>query len=320
MKSSYRGRWGQIPIYLGKCFRSFLYMDDWKMLPMSAVIAGIVALVGCQQLFKTMEGTTTGGFTLICVCIWIGMFNSIQVICRERNIVKREHRSGMHISSYVISHMVYQAFLCLLQTCIVLITFRTCGVAFPEDGVVFRWFILDAAITVFLVMYSSDILSLMVSGIVSTPTEAMTIVPFILIIQLVFSGTMFSLEGEYAKYLTGITISKWGMECLCAIGNYNSLPMVSLWNQIFNYRDIEIGGVQPIKNLTHYMQFTVADESTGQTVMEKFNLMVGQYNAKPDFASTQANVVHCWGMLILFTFIYALITIIVLEGIDRDKR
>lgn len=319
MNSSYRGRLGQIPIYLGKCFRSFLYMDDWKMLPMAAVTAGLVSLVACQYLFKTMEGTTTGGFTLICVCIWIGMFNSIQVICRERNIVKREHRSGMHISSYVISHMIYQAFLCLMQTIIVLITCTTCKVPFPTEGVVFKYFLLDAAITLFLVMYSSDILSLMISGIVSTPTQAMTIVPFILIIQLVFSGTMFQLNGEYTKYLTSLTISKWGMECLCSIGNYNSLPMVTLWNQIFHYRDVKIEGMQPIRELTNYMQGQ-ANDGSGQTIMEQFNLQVGQYNANPAYASTQSHVIDCWGMLILFTLIYALITIIVLERIDRDKR
>ncbi|MDO4939288.1 MAG: ABC transporter permease [Lachnospiraceae bacterium] len=320
MKSSYRGRLGQIPIYLGKCFRSFLYMDDWKMLPMSAVIAGIVSLVACQYLFVTMEGTTSGGFTLVCVCIWVGMFNSIQVICRERSIVKREHRSGMHISSYVISHMIYQAFLCILQTIIILMTCKYCNVQFPSDGVVFRWFMLDAGITLFLITYSADMLSLMISGIVSTPTAAMTIVPFVLIVQLVFSGTMFPLEGEYVKYLTGLTISKWGMECLCSIGNYNSLPMVSLWNQIFNYRNIEIGGVQPIRELTNYMQYTIADESTNLTVRDQFNLQVGQYNANPAYANTQSHVLDCWGMLILFAIIYAVITILILERIDRDKR
>lgn len=319
MKSSYRGRLGQIPIYLGKCFRSFLYMDDWKMLPMSAIIAGLVSLVACQYLFVTMEGTTTGAFTLICVCIWVGMFNSIQVICRERNIVKREHRSGMHISSYVISHMIYQAFLCLLQTVIILITCQLCGVVFPEEGVVFRPFLLDAGITLFLVMYSADMLSLMISGIVKTPTAAMTIIPFILIIQLVFSGTMFPLEGTFTKYLTGLTISKWGMECFCSIGNYNSLPMVSLWNQIFNYRDLEIGGAKPIREITDYMQYNMT-ASGDMSIRDQFNLMVGQYNASPNYANTISHVVNCWGMLILFTFIYVMITIIVLENIDKDKR
>ena len=47
-----------------------------------------------------MEGTLMGAFAIACVCIWTGSFNSIQVICRERDVIKREHRAGMHISSY----------------------------------------------------------------------------------------------------------------------------------------------------------------------------------------------------------------------------
>lgn len=35
-------------------------------------------------------------------------------------MIKREHRSGMHISSYIVSHMLYQAFLCLAQTAVTL--------------------------------------------------------------------------------------------------------------------------------------------------------------------------------------------------------
>ena len=35
-------------------------------------------------------------------------------------MIKREHRSGMHISSYIVSHMLYQAFLGLAQTAVTL--------------------------------------------------------------------------------------------------------------------------------------------------------------------------------------------------------
>ena len=311
MNKSYRGRLGQIPIYLGKCFRTFIYMDDWKVLPMSAIVAGLVAVVGCQNIFVTMEGTTIGAFALTCVCIWTGMFNSIQVVCRERNIVKREHRSGMHISSYIISHMIYQACLCILQTVIILAVCYVAGLKFPTAGIISPWFMLDAGITFFLVLYSSDMLSLMVSSIVSNPTAAMTVVPFLLIVQLVFSGTMFYLEAPFSIF-SNLTVSKWGMECLCSIGNYNSLPMVTLWNQIFAYRGVEVGGVKPIKTITDYMM--------QNNLVEKFNLMIGQYNANDAYAATKSHVMDCWGVLLLFALIYALIAIIFLERIDRDKR
>lgn len=91
----HRSREAQVPIYLGKFFRMFIYQNDWKVLPMAAVIAGLVSYVVRKDFFLTMEGTLKGAFALTCIAIWNGCFNSIQVICRERNIVKREHRSGM---------------------------------------------------------------------------------------------------------------------------------------------------------------------------------------------------------------------------------
>ena len=37
----YRGRIAQIRICLGKLLRMFLYQNDWKALPMAAIIAGL---------------------------------------------------------------------------------------------------------------------------------------------------------------------------------------------------------------------------------------------------------------------------------------
>jgi hypothetical protein len=116
----YRGRSAQVWIYLGKLLRMFIYQNDWKVLPMAALIAGLVGMVIRTRLFVNMEGTLMGSFALVMVCIWNGCFNSIQVVCRERDIIKREHRSGLHISAYIFAHMVYQAGLCLLQTIITL--------------------------------------------------------------------------------------------------------------------------------------------------------------------------------------------------------
>ena len=89
-------RIGQIGIFFGKFVRMFVYQSDWKVLPMAALIAGLVGFALGGNFGVSMEGTLTGAFAIVCVCIWNGSFNSIQVICRERGIVKREHRAGMH--------------------------------------------------------------------------------------------------------------------------------------------------------------------------------------------------------------------------------
>ena len=71
----HRGRLGQTFIYLGKFLRMFAYQNDWKVLPMGAVIAAVVTFVVGANLFKSQEGTKLGVFALVCVCIWNGFFN-----------------------------------------------------------------------------------------------------------------------------------------------------------------------------------------------------------------------------------------------------
>ena len=107
----HKGRLAQTGIYLGKFLRMFVYQNDWKLLPMGAVIAAIVVFVVGGTLFQYQEGTKLGVFALVCACIWNGFFNSIQVVCREREIIKHEHRSGLHMSSYVFAQMIYQLLL-----------------------------------------------------------------------------------------------------------------------------------------------------------------------------------------------------------------
>ncbi|MBR0520460.1 MAG: ABC transporter permease, partial [Spirochaetales bacterium] len=127
----YRGRIEQIGVCFVRLLRLFVYQNDWKLLPMSVIIAGLVSLVVRNDFFVTMEGTLKGALALSCVAIWNGCFNSVQVICREREIIKREHRSGMHISSYIVSHMLYQALLCLVQSGLTIYICITMGIKIP---------------------------------------------------------------------------------------------------------------------------------------------------------------------------------------------
>ena len=235
----HKGHIAQTVIYLGKLFRMFIFQSDWKVMPMAAVIAGLVCFVVGGNLFKTMEGTLLGTFALSCICIWNGFFNSIQVICRERPIIKREHRSGMHISSYIAAHMIYQAFLCLCQSYITLQICMIMKVSFPPLARITPWPVLDIGITLFLTTYAADMMALMVSAFVHNTTTAMTVMPFLLIFQLVFSGGFFQLDG-FALKLCDFTVAKWGLTSLCAQADYNHLPMVSLWNSAFKLRNIEV--------------------------------------------------------------------------------
>ncbi|MBQ6589867.1 MAG: ABC transporter permease [Butyrivibrio sp.] len=307
----HRGRITQTFIYLGKLFRMFLFQNDWKVLPMSAIIAGLVAFAVGSNLYVTMEGTLTGAFALACVCIWNGFFNSIQVICRERAIVKREHRSGLHISSYIVAHMIYQAILCVLQVVIMIFVCMSMGVAMPKDSLVTPFPIVDVGLTLFLITYCADMLALLISSIAKTTTAAMTIMPFMLIVQLLFSGGFFNLPQE-AMIFTNFTATKWGLTALCAQGDYNSLPMVSVWNSAVNMKDIEVEGEKPLLEVLQYIE---RNDMRDDVLLES-----GKQNQKPEYNFDIDIVMNCWTWLIIWTVLYILITIIVLERIDKDKR
>ncbi len=307
----HRGRVPQVFICLGKLFRMFIFQNDWKVLPMSAVIAGLVSFVVGANLFKTQEGTLIGTFALACICIWNGFFNSIQVICRERPIVKREHRSGMHISSYIMAHMIYQAFLCLCQTVITIFICQLTGVTFPAESLITSDPILDIGITLFLTTYCADIMALMISAIVHTTTTAMTVMPFMLIFQLVFSGGFFQLEGFTVK-ITNFTVAKWGLTALCSQGNYNARPMVTLWNAISKLQNMEMDGERPVLEFMRYAQ--------DSGLKDQILIWSGMQNQNPVYAFDPLNVLKCWGFLILFILLYAAVAVIFLEFIDKDKR
>ncbi|MCQ2457874.1 MAG: ABC transporter permease [Clostridia bacterium] len=354
-----RGRVYQIPIYFGKLLRGFVYMNDWKVLPMAAAIAALVSMVVRRDFFATMEGTLKGAFALSCVAIWNGCFNSIQVICRERGILKREHRSGLHITSYIFSHMLYQALLCLAQTVITVYVCNLCGVKLNAKGFITRSLMIDIGTTVFLVSYASDMLSLLVSAIAHSTTAAMTVMPFLLIFQLVFSGGIFTLPA-WANGLSNITISNYGLRCIAAQADYNHLPLAAGWDSLVKIEDEPISGETTAGELLSVAGKLTGDDSRLSQIIDTATVMVA---ADPAYAAlaeekipftinlkdvidgfgreelkasiqertsasrrneryeqSWSNITTCWWVLFGFSMLYAVLATVVLEFIDRDKR
>ena len=306
----YKNRLEQIPVYLGKQFRMFINEMNWKVLPMSAIIAYLVVYVLGSKMFRNMEYTKYGSLALICVCIWNGMFNSIQVVCKARNIIKREHRAGLHISSYLAAHMIYQAIICALQVLITMIIFRAFGMYFPNTGLVTGVFALDAGLSMFLATFAADMLALMVSCIVHSTTTAMTVMPFLLIIQLVFAGSIFPLNRPTAKLIANFTISNWGINSINIAADYNSQKSSAIYAAIDGMSGSDENDMlTKVKNAMEIPEVKERIESYTAT-----KLYVEEYEY------TKENLLKCWGILALFAAAYALIGLIALEFVDKDKR
>ena len=85
----------------------------------------------------------------------------------------------------------------------------------PDCGLIFP-LALDLYITMYLTVFASDMMAILVSCIVKDNNSAMTVMPFILIVQLIMAGVVFDLEG-IADRISNLTISKWGMNGLMSI-------------------------------------------------------------------------------------------------------
>lgn len=210
----------QTRVYFRKIRRIAFKEKCWKFIIFAMIISFIVSVVVGEKMFTTYEGTKSGFFTIASASIWIGIFNSIQIICKEHDIIRADYRAGMKISAYVLANALWQFVICFIQSCIILVI-SLIFVDYNKNGIILGSAVLEYFITILLITFGADIMGLMVSSIAGSPTMAMTIMPFVLILQLIMSGVLFDLSG-WSEKISYITFSKWGMSAFGSIADLNS--------------------------------------------------------------------------------------------------
>ena len=191
--------------------------------------AAITVWIAGADMFLNMESTKSACFILVCAAIWGGLFNSIQVIVKERKNIKRDYVSGaLRIGCYTASRAIVQLVLCAIQASILCLSFLGIelfyGNVLPKNGIILGPVMIEYYITIFLVMYAADTMGLMISCFVKNEQLASQLSPYILIVQLLFSGVLFTMEGA-ASSVSALMLSRWGMEALGSISDLNALPL-----------------------------------------------------------------------------------------------
>lgn len=189
----------------------------------------ITIWIAGEEMYLNMESTKSALFIIVCAAIWGGLFNSIQVVVKERKNIKRDYVSGaLRIGCYTGSRAIVQLGLCAVQAAILCLSFYGVEVvydnALPEEGIFFSKVMLEYYITVFLVMYAADAMGLMISCMVKSEQLASQLSPYILIAQLLFSGVLFAMEGAETT-VSALMLSRWGMEALGSTTNLNDMPL-----------------------------------------------------------------------------------------------
>lgn len=187
------------------------------------IIGLLLFIVSEEEIFDIYESTKSMMFALSCSGIWMGLFNSIQEICKERVIIKREYMANLKLPIYILSKFLIQAVIGLVQSLLLVGVFLL-AVGKSKEGILLGHFFPEILVTVWLTVLASMAVGFIVSSIVKTGDKAMAVAPFILIVQLLFSGILFTLKG-IGEWISYLTISRWSVEALGSIVNLNDMQL-----------------------------------------------------------------------------------------------
>ena len=194
----------------------------WLLLLQAPILALLIWAVSDGEQYSTYEMTKGLLFALSCSAFWIGMLNSIQEICKERTILKREFMTGLSLNSYLSSKVVILGLMSLIQSLLLIGVFAiTVGV--PDKGLVTES-VIEFFITAFLTALAASTTGLFVSALFSNPDRAMTLAPILLMPQILFSGMAFELKNA-SKVISNFAICRWSMEAFGTTANLNNIQM-----------------------------------------------------------------------------------------------
>lgn len=204
-----------------------LMLRDRKNLALLLLQAPVIGLL---LYLVTGPGSLTGRldakkltFILATVGVWFGVINSAREICKESAILRRERLAGLQIGPYVLSKVAVLFVLVVIQTAL-LYAVLALRVKMPEGGLVVPA-ALELMTTSALAGLAGITLGLCISVVASTPDKATSLIPLVLVPQVLFAGLMFRLHGV-AEMLSWLTASRWAMDAMGAIVNVNELRSV----------------------------------------------------------------------------------------------
>ncbi len=158
-------------------------------------------------------------FILSCSAIWFGIINAAREIVKEKAIYLRERAVNLGILPYVMSKVVVLGALCAIQSFVLLAIVGTKS-GYPPRGILWpgtNGSFAELYISLVLMALAGLMLGLLVSALAPTTDRALSIVPIILIPQILFSNVIFSLSDPVSKWISYFMPSRWGMQATGSI-------------------------------------------------------------------------------------------------------
>lgn len=181
------------------------------------------------RLISTAAAQRRAGlyFVLVSAAVWIGVMGACREIVAEKDVLLREFRTCTRVGPYLAAKFTVQCLLTGAQTAVLA---SVVGLGLLEAPGV-SWAALWGAL--WLTALASAALGLFVSSTCSTTRVALTIVPVLMVPQLLLGGLMrppaeWSGEHRVRALCERIIVQRWGLEAAVATDAYADNGVVSV--------------------------------------------------------------------------------------------
>ena len=171
---------------------------------------GVDAVMRSAETFGGGDAETTL-FIMAFAAVMFGCINGAREIVKEAPIYKRERTVNLGIVPYMFSKIVVLGILCLAQS-LILTLLVSLKAPFP-NGIFLPPF-MEIYITMALTSLAGLMIGLTVSALVPNNDRAMSIVPLVLIPQVIFSGIIFKLGNPFLAFLAAFFPARWAMAAM----------------------------------------------------------------------------------------------------------
>jgi ABC-type multidrug transport system ATPase subunit/pSer/pThr/pTyr-binding forkhead associated (FHA) protein len=164
-------------------------------------------------------------FVVLVGATWLGANNSIREVARELPVLRRERATGLSLSAYVVSKFVVLAGLTIVQS-VVLVALSTARQQGPSEPLVLGWAPLELMVVVALAGVASMALGLFISSVAGSPERATSILPIVLILQLVLAAGVVLpeiVDKPVLRQLSYVSSAQWGIAGSASAVDLNEL-------------------------------------------------------------------------------------------------
>lgn len=154
-------------------------------------------------------------FLLCVISIWLGTSNSCREIVKELPIYLRERAVNLKLLPYVMSKVVVLTLFSLFQS-LMLLGIVAIRIDFPDN---IPNLFAKALFTLVLTSLAGTTMGLLISAFSPNANRAVSLVPLLLIPQIIFAGMILPLEdmGKFGEVVAPLMISRWSFVVLGTI-------------------------------------------------------------------------------------------------------